>query len=42
MRGTAPCHFSIRKDTDEENPSSFTVLKGDDRHKNKKITATQF
>jgi len=30
-------HFSIRKDTVEEDLSIFTVLKGDDRHKNKKI-----
>jgi len=29
-------HFPIRKDTVEENPSIFTILKGDDRHKNKK------
>jgi len=30
-------HFPTRKDADEENQGIFTALKGDDRHKNKKI-----
>ena len=35
-QSTNQIHFPIRKNTVEEYPSIFTVLKGDDRHKNEK------
>ena len=36
-KSTNQIHFPIIKDTVEENKSIFTVLKGDVRHKNKKL-----
>jgi len=36
-QSTNKTHVPIIKDTVEENLSNFTVLKGDDKHKNKKL-----